>query len=173
MALGGQDPAERISEAKQRDGRRQVIADLFRIWWEHHRDLPVPVRQLHDDIKQVLDPQGRSRQYLASQLEKLSGTRLAGFVLTRQASPGKWGSATYALKKTGEAAGHRDHRGHRADGESRDRTDAPYAPDADGRRVINGQAVETSDAPYDAYASADPPRSAPGNNGRPGWRVRL
>jgi hypothetical protein len=172
MALGCQDPAERISEAKQRDGRRQVTADLFRIWWERHRDLPVPIRELLDDVKQVLDPQGRGRQYVASQLERLSGTRLAGFVLTRQASSGKWGAATYALKKTGEAEQHRDHRGHRANGEPQDRTDAPYAPDADGL-VANGLAVEASDAPYDAYASADPPRSAPGNNGTPGWRMRL
>jgi hypothetical protein len=37
---------------------------------------------------------------LISQLEKLAGTRLAGFVFTRQAPAGKWGAATYALKKT-------------------------------------------------------------------------
>jgi hypothetical protein len=47
-----------------------------------------------------VDPQDRGRQYLAAQLEKLAGTRLAGCVLTRQASAGKWGAATYALKKT-------------------------------------------------------------------------
>jgi hypothetical protein len=170
IGLGCQDPAERISEAKERDGRRQVIADLFRIWWEHHRDLPVAVRQLDDNITQLLDPQGRGRQYLASQLEKLSGTRLAGFVLTRQASSGKWGAATYALKKTDEATGHRDHRGHRGNGEAQDRPDAPYAG---GRRVANGHAVEASDAPYDAYAFANHPNAAPGNNGTPGWRGRL
>jgi hypothetical protein len=128
IALGCQDPAERVSEAKERDGRRQMIAELFRIWWEHDGDLPVAVRELHDEVKQVLDPQGRGRQYLASQLEKLSGTRLAGFVLTRQASPGKWGAATYALKKTDEATRHRDHRGHRGNQEPQDRTDAPMPP---------------------------------------------
>ena len=98
--MGCQDPVERVSEAKQRDGRRQDVADLFAIWWDKHHDQPVAVRQLHDDVKQVLDPQGRGRQYVASQLEKLAGTRMAGFVLTRQASAGKWGTATYALKNT-------------------------------------------------------------------------
>jgi hypothetical protein len=173
IALGCQDPAERISEAKQRDGRRQVMADLFTIWWERHADLPVTVSELHEDVKQVLDPQGRSRQYRASQVEKLSGTRLAGFVLTRQASPGKWGVATYALKKTGEPEGHRDHRGHRANGLPQDQTDAPSAPDAVGRPVANGHAVEASDDPYDAYAFADQPSETPGSDGTTGWRRRL
>jgi hypothetical protein len=57
--------------------RRQATADLFAIWWEKHRDRPVKVRDLDDDVKQAVDPQGRgTRQYLASQLEKLAGTRL-------------------------------------------------------------------------------------------------
>lgn len=135
LELGCRDPAERVSEAKERDGRRQVLADLFAIWWEQHQDQPVAVRQLHDDVKQVADPQGRGRQHLASQLEKLTGTRIAGFVLTRQAPVGKWGVATYALKQTGEADKHRDHRGHKPDG-----PDAPYA-DAGDRK--NGRTIDT------------------------------
>jgi hypothetical protein len=51
-------------------------------------------------VKHVADPQGRGRQYLAAYLEKLAGTRLGGYVLTRQASPGKWGAATYKLQRT-------------------------------------------------------------------------
>jgi hypothetical protein len=65
-----------------------------------HQDRPVAVRGLHNDVKRVLDPQGRGRQLLAAQLEKLAGTRTGGFMLTRQRPPGKWGAATYALKKT-------------------------------------------------------------------------
>jgi hypothetical protein len=110
-ALGCQDPAERVSEAKERDSRRQAVADLFAIWWHQHRDEPVSVRHLHDDVKQAADPQGRGRQFLAAQLEKLVGTRMAGFVLTRQAPAGKWGVATYALQMTDAAEGHRGHRG--------------------------------------------------------------
>jgi hypothetical protein len=100
LALGCQDPVERVSEAKERDGRRQATGDLFTIWWQWHRDEPIAVRQLHDDVRRAVDPQDRGRQYIASQLEKLAGTRLAGFVFTRQAPAGKWGAATYALKKT-------------------------------------------------------------------------
>lgn len=113
LALGCRDPVTRIGEAKQRDGRRQVVADVFAIWWDKHQHHPVAVRQLNDDVRQALDPQWRGRQYLASQVEKLSGTRMAGFVLTRQAAVGKWGSATYVLTKTDGGEKDRDHRGHR------------------------------------------------------------
>ena len=127
LALGCQDPAERVREAKERDGRRQSIADLFAIWWERYRDKPIAARQLQDDVKHARDPQGRGRQYQASQLEKLAGTRMAGFVFTRQAATGKWGVATYALEKTGSAQDHRDHRGHRVASQFPDAPDAPYA----------------------------------------------
>jgi hypothetical protein len=105
LALGCQDPVERLREAKERDDRRQATADLFAIWWEKHRDRPVKVRDLHEDVKQAVDPQDRGRQYLASQLGKLASTRLAGFVFTREAPAGKWGAATYALKKTDSSPG--------------------------------------------------------------------
>jgi hypothetical protein len=74
---------------------------------------------------------------------------------------------------TDKATEHRDHRGHRANGEPQDRTDAPYAPDANGLPVTNGHAVEASDAPYDAHAFANHPSAAPGNDGTPRCRRRL
>ena len=80
-----------------------------------------------DDVKQVADPQGRGRQYLASRLEKLAGTRMAGFVLTRQVPVGKWGKATYALKKTAEEGDHRGHRGHRVEEQRFDYSDGAQA----------------------------------------------
>jgi hypothetical protein len=129
VALGGHDPAERVSEAKDRDVRRQMVADLFATWWAKHGDQPVTIRQLHEDVNHAADPQGRGRQYLASQLEKLAGIRMAGFVLTRQAPAGKWGAATYALRPTDQPEEHRDHRGHGPDdGRPLDPSDAPYAP---------------------------------------------
>jgi hypothetical protein len=51
LALGCRDPAERIEEAKERDGSRQVIVDLFGIWWEQHVDYAVSANLLHDDVK--------------------------------------------------------------------------------------------------------------------------
>jgi hypothetical protein len=101
LALGCQDVAARVGETKENDTRRQDIADLFVMWWEKHRGRPVAVRELDFEIKQALDPQNRGRQYLAARLEKLVGTRVAGFVLTRQQPAGKWGAATYALSETG------------------------------------------------------------------------
>jgi len=88
LSLGCCDPVERMAEAKKRDTRRQALADLFQIWWERHEDQPVSVSQLHEDVKKIADPQGRGRQYLSSRLEKLDGTRLAGFVLSRQQAAG-------------------------------------------------------------------------------------
>src|SRR5262249_55400762 len=61
VALGCLDPAERVTEAKKRDARRQSIADLFAIWWDRHGDEPIPTRELHEDVKQAADPQGRGR----------------------------------------------------------------------------------------------------------------
>ncbi len=117
LALGCRDPVDRIREAKQRDGRCQATTDLFRIWWERHADRPVPAADLHDDVKKVIDAQDRGRQFIAAQLEKLAGTRMAGHVLTRQAAAGKWGRATFSLQKTGGDPNHRDHRGHRHEGD--------------------------------------------------------
>ena len=103
LALGCTDPAERVSEAKQRDPRRQVIGDLFVAWWQHHDTTPIAARDLHDSVRQLADPQGRGRQYLSAALDKLASTRAAGFALTRQAPAGKWGCATYKLEDHGGA----------------------------------------------------------------------
>ena len=61
LALGCQDPVERISEAKARDGRRQEVGDLFTVWWAKHGDQPVAVSQLDPCLVIVADPQGRGR----------------------------------------------------------------------------------------------------------------
>jgi hypothetical protein len=132
LALGCQDPADRVMEAKERDGHRQMIAELFTIWWQRHEERPVTIRQIHDQVRQIADPQNRGRQHLASVLEKLAGTRTAGFVFTRQPPAGRWGAATYALRRTHEAEGHRDHRWDRR-AEGGYETYAPNGPYADGR----------------------------------------
>jgi hypothetical protein len=153
LSLGCDDPAERVSEAKERDGRRQTLADLFAIWWEKHQDQPISVRQLHDDVKQAADPQGRGRQHLASHLEKLAGTRMAGFLLTRQAPAGKWGAASYALRKTGAGENHRDHRGHRV-------TDAPDGPYVDDEKKSSStEASAVSIPPMAPMASSTSPQA--------------
>jgi len=112
LALGCQDPVERIGETKERDSSRQLIAELFTVWWERHADGPVAISELHEDVRSAADPHDRGRQHIASQLQKLAGSRMAGFVLTRQQAVGKWGRATYALKPTADYGSHRGHRDH-------------------------------------------------------------
>ena len=62
-----------------------MLAELFLICWERHRVEPVTAHQLHENVLNVATPQDRTRQYLASFLARLAGTRMAGFVLVRQA----------------------------------------------------------------------------------------
>src|SRR5262249_39339051 len=65
LALGCQDPAERVKEAKERDARRQSTADIFAHWWEKHGDRPLPASRLDLSVLQLLDPQGRGRQFVS------------------------------------------------------------------------------------------------------------
>jgi hypothetical protein len=125
VALGCCDPVARVSEAKLRDPTRQAIVTLFEIWWEKHHNYLIKVNDLHDDVRHAADPQGRGRQYLAAYLERLAGSRLGGFVLTRQASPGKWGAATYRLQRTDP--------------------DAPYEPYASGHQRLEKTEDEGSE----------------------------
>jgi hypothetical protein len=160
LALGCQDPVERVSEAKERDGRRQAVGELFTIWWEKHGDQPITASHLHEDVKLVADPQGRGRQHLTSKLANLAGTRMAGFVLTRQAPAGKWGAATYALNQTDADKEHGDHRGHETE-EGLEQPDTPYPPHAQRRYGANRHEPEA------------PSGSLAGQTGSRRWRARL
>jgi hypothetical protein len=128
LALGCKDPVERTIEAKEHDATRQTIAEIFQRWWEKHGSRPVSISQLDEAVKKVADPQNRGPNYQQAYLRKLVDTRIGGFVLSRQASVGRWGKASYALLPTGEAEGHRGDRGHRGG----ERPSPPYAPDASG-----------------------------------------
>ena len=138
LALGCRDPARRVAEAKARDGRRLHVAAVFEAWHRAHGDKPTPATGLAEDVRRLLDPQGRGRQHLAAAVSTLAGTRAAGFVLTRQAATGRWGTTTYQLTATrgsaacaaevtgthGEGDNHRDHGPHRG----RNPPGAPYDP---------------------------------------------
>jgi hypothetical protein len=73
---------------------------------------PITANELAEQVRAIVDPQARGRQYVASYLARLAGTRAAGFVLTRDNSAGKWAAATYVLSNTppAEEAGHRTHK---------------------------------------------------------------
>jgi hypothetical protein len=117
LTLGCCDPVERIDQIKAQDPRRQRIAELFQTWDLHHGDVPITVAEIDEPVRLIIDPQDRGRQYVATYLGKLDGTRAAGFVLTRQGAVGKWGTATYSLCRTppegDDGIGHRGHRDHR------------------------------------------------------------
>ena len=99
LTLGCRDPVERLSETKARDPMRQMTSDLFAIWWQHHGSSSQTAHRLDPEVQKIIDPHGRGRQYVTAQLEKLAGTRIAGFVLSRQAAVGKWSAANYALSE--------------------------------------------------------------------------
>jgi hypothetical protein len=100
LALGCQDVVERINDAKMDDNDRQELFEIFTAWWQRHGANPVRASEVDAGIQAMLDPQKRGRQFVAARLGKLAGTRLGGFVLTKQTSPGAWGVATYALMKS-------------------------------------------------------------------------
>jgi hypothetical protein len=108
LTLGCCDPVERIDVLKSKDHRRQLVGELFKIWWEKHGSTPKAVNDLDISVKAIIDPQGRGRQYLAAAIVRLAWTRAAGFVLTRQEPAGTWGPATYALQQenTTDPTGH-------------------------------------------------------------------
>jgi hypothetical protein len=116
LTLGCRDPVERVEIVKAQDPHRQRIAEFFRAWHHHHGDGPVRAAELNEAVQRIADPQGHERQYLATYLSTLDGTRAAGFVLTRQEAVGRWGAATYSLRRTvleaDDGLGHRDHRDH-------------------------------------------------------------
>lgn len=115
LMLGCKDPAERVAEAKASDIGRQTVAHLFNVWWDVHGERPTQASELHENVVALIDPQSRGRQYITAYLQKRVGTRIGGFVLTRQEGVGRWGVSTYALMKTTATE---SHRGHRGDGNS-------------------------------------------------------
>jgi hypothetical protein len=130
VALGCRDPVERIEALKAIDPRRQRIAELFRLWWEHHGATPMRVSELAEPVRAIVDPQGRGRQYVATFVARLAGTHAVGFALSRQESAGRWAAATYALTEA-TRSGATGHRTHRADRANEGHTEAilpPMAP---------------------------------------------
>jgi hypothetical protein len=99
LALGCQDPAERVSEAKARDHRRIRILELFTTWWNKHQDDSMQAKDLHEGVRAILDPQNRGRQFQSAELGRMAGTRIAGLVLTRDKTDAKWSVATYTMRK--------------------------------------------------------------------------
>jgi hypothetical protein len=85
LALGCPDPVDRVRQIKERDPARQRVIEMFATWWEAHRDSPIRVADLAAEVREIVDPSQRGRQYLARAIQGLIGTRQGGFTLERVA----------------------------------------------------------------------------------------
>jgi hypothetical protein len=101
VALGCADPVLRLSQLNANDPRRRQIAELFVAIWEGHGAEWWRVAELKQAARDVADPDGRGRQYLANRIRTLEGTRAAGFVLIRHAPEGKHSADRYRLAPHG------------------------------------------------------------------------
>jgi hypothetical protein len=100
LTLGCCDPVERIERVKADDPHRREIVELFETWYAHHGEKPTTVANLAEQVRALIDPHGRGRQFVAWRLSQLAGTHAGGFALTRQEAAGKWGASTYALRRS-------------------------------------------------------------------------
>jgi hypothetical protein len=103
LTLGCADPVVRLSTIKANDPFRQRAAEILETWHRHHGSKPVPVAELAEEVRAVVDPQDRGRQFIQSEIRRLVGTRLHGLVLTCQKPASRWGKATYAVDQVDTA----------------------------------------------------------------------
>ncbi|MCX7377336.1 MAG: hypothetical protein NTY94_11425 [Alphaproteobacteria bacterium] len=99
VALGAADPVARVATIKAADTKRQDTAAFFGAWHECHGDRPMKATEVDAEVVSIINPHGRSRQFIASELAKLVGTRVAGLMLTRSKPSGRWSTATYAVTR--------------------------------------------------------------------------
>jgi hypothetical protein len=116
------DPVERIEALKAIDPRRQLIADLFRTWWENPGASSVKVSELAEAVKTIVDPQGRGRQdrgrldcnpgYVGQAAPRVEMRRYEslGGPKARITSPRAYQAHDYEEKQPIEAIGSRIHR---------------------------------------------------------------
>jgi hypothetical protein len=105
LTLGCGDPVDQIVEAKKNDPQRRTMNSLFTMWWDEHKNAAVKAAELDEAVLAILNPANRSRQWVAQRLIQLTGTRAAGFVLTRSSPTGKWSPDTYALAEATQIPG--------------------------------------------------------------------
>lgn len=124
LTLGCADPVQRSRDAKAADPRRRQVMDLYDAWNAKYGALAMASKNLDDDVRAIIDPAGRGRQFVASALDKLTGTRSGGFVLERHKGDSKWGTTRYVLMVADQAMVD-------ARAEAR-RKEEPAAPQRDG-----------------------------------------
>lgn len=104
LALGCLDPVNRTADAKLNDPRRRAVAELFQAWHLAHGSEAVTVADLAPAVQDAANPDGKPRQWLATRIRNLAGTRLAGFMLVHEPPEGKWSADRYRLQSMSGAA---------------------------------------------------------------------
>lgn len=96
LALGCQDPVERIDMIKARDPERAAIIDFLNAWRQAYGDKSIRLRDLRADVLAALPAKARSRQALARFIAELTQTRIGNYVVVRHPH-GKWGASEYSV----------------------------------------------------------------------------
>lgn len=142
LALGCRDPVQRVADAKLNDPRRRAVAELFHAWHQAHNTAAVTVANLSYTVTNLANPENKPRQWLATRIRNLAGTRLAGFVLVHEAPDGHWTADRYSLQRDDASAPdgigeHGEHRGAKAGAPPM----TPMPPDALDARAdgVNGE----------------------------------
>ena len=92
-------PVDRIAAIKSEDPCGLANHEFLATWFEQYQSRPLAVGDLAKSVTQIINHQGRSRQYLASYLKSLVNTQIGEFVLTMQKGVGRWGHAPYAVHR--------------------------------------------------------------------------
>jgi hypothetical protein len=104
LTLGCPDPVNGAQRSKQSDPERVAKVEFFEAWFRHYGDDPMSVVKLlggHPSVAGLLDPHSRGRQWAATRLKKMDGSRIAGFELTASKG-GDWSATTYRLQRSCE-----------------------------------------------------------------------
>lgn len=102
LALGCADPVLRLAQLNADDPKRRDIAAIFAAIFEGHQAGWWTISDLTQAARDAANPNGFSRQFLATRIRSLEGTRAAGFVLLRHAPEGKHSADRYRLQPTGD-----------------------------------------------------------------------
>jgi len=148
LALGCPDPVDRIRQIKERDPARQRVIEMFGAWWEAHKDNAVRAADLAPEVREIIDPSQRGRQYVARAVQGLIGTRQGGFTLERvgELPNRRKAGAPYRLRQVSPP-------GHGADSSASSAASA-FGAKSDGKTTVFA-ATDGADAPADATDDPD------------------
>src|ERR1700749_2665595 len=97
VALGCADPVKQIAESKVHDPQRQRLSNLFELWVACHGSDAVKLPELDQRVVRMIG--GRNSQARASELQRMAGVRVHGFVFEIFRPAGRWGDQKYRVRR--------------------------------------------------------------------------